>query len=341
VLREQGRAEEAWARVSDAARVFRASGQHGELAVCEHDLAVLLHDAGRLAEATAALRTVQPRLRPAGLCAVATCELNLGIARHEAGDIDGAVRAYDRAHRAFMATGRETEALICEQNRATALAGSEPDEAAARAGSAPDRASLGAHGPADAARGKVAAALDGARQTLFREEALEYQAKGADPVSGLLRVDSGRVRWGFWLLLAFLGAAIVLAGLVRVESSATGAARVDLTRRSFVGLLPAVIVPDLETARRLEVRVDGEDGGATLPALLVAVKAAAPDVLEGAGLPAPRQPSILVEGTLVDGAGALPAGAEVGGRVRVVLRSESLLSVFGQRAGRSRGGGGR
>jgi hypothetical protein len=187
----------------------------------------------------------------------------------------------------------------------------------------------------------VAAALDGARRSLFREEALEYQSKGADPVSGLLRVDSARVRWGFWLLLALLAGVIISAAMVRVDSAATGAARVDLTRRSFVGLLPAVVVEDLEAARRLEVRVDGEAGGVTVPATLVAVKAAAPDVLAEEGLPTPRQPSVLVEGRLGDGAGDLPAGTEAGGRVRVVLRSESLLAVLGQRAGRSLGGGGR
>jgi hypothetical protein len=176
-------------------------------------------------------------------------------------------------------------------------------------------------------------------QSLFRQEAVEFHARGREAVSGVLRLDSRRMRWAYWMTLALVAAGLALSVLVRTDASTTGPAVVDGQDGTFSALLPAAAAPELEDARSLRIHVGGRRSGPAWSGVLTRVRPAEESLVRRAGLDQPQEPAILLTGRLTGAAGAaaLPWRTGVDGRVTVVLRSERVGSVFVDRLRRMLG----
>jgi hypothetical protein len=161
------------------------------------------------------------------------------------------------------------------------------------------------------------------RDGLFRPEALEYRARGRAAPGGVLRLGARWLRWSYWLLVALVVAAVVLAVALPTWESTTGPAVVDVRRGTFSALLPAVVAAELPKAR--SVRLD-------LPSGAVRVKVLRAKPVEARtrvdGLPAPEQPAILLSGRLMRTPAAAGAdSSRLETRMTVVLRSERVGAV--------------
>ena len=177
--------------------------------------------------------------------------------------------------------------------------------------------------------------------SLFRQEALEFRARGDESSGGVLRLGAPWLRWSYRVLLILVAAAAVLAWLVRTDESTTGPAVVDMESGKFSALLPAAAGPELSSAR--SVRLELADG--TRPKL-VNVRHAAPArqaAIRRAWLPQQEQPAILLSGRLRRGAatGGWPRDASrVHTRMVVVLRSAPVGEVVIRQLRRMLGAGG-
>jgi hypothetical protein len=168
--------------------------------------------------------------------------------------------------------------------------------------------------------------------TIFRQEALEFRARGHDTHGGVVRLGSRWIRWGYRITVAALAASMAGTLVIRTSESASGPAVVDGRTGTVAALLPAAAGPDLAHSRGITVTLPGGR----------AVQLSSPhaDLADGAtvrraGLVPPAQPAILVTGRLSSAAAAAagasgPAAqtARLRAEASVVLRSESLASVL-------------
>ena len=166
--------------------------------------------------------------------------------------------------------------------------------------------------------------------TIFRQEALEFRARGHDTHGGVVRLGSRRIRWGYRITVAALAASMAGTLVIHTSESATGPAVVDGRTGTVAALLPAAAAgPDLARSRGITVTLPG--GRAVQLSSPHAELADGPTVRR-AGLVPPAQPAILVTGRLSSGAsgGSGPAAqiAQLRTQASVVLRSESLASVL-------------
>jgi hypothetical protein len=178
--------------------------------------------------------------------------------------------------------------------------------------------------------------------SFFREEALEFRARGPAGGGAPLRLDSGRLRWSYWAVLGLVVAGFAAGMLIRTDKTATGPAVVD-GDGTFAALLPAVIAPGLETARHLRIE-PGRAGHPIHSSLIVEhVQRADADAVAAVGLPPPHVPSILLSGTYTEGESAGSSAPLTRDRARVVLvlQSEPLLTVFTERLTGMLGRGGK
>jgi len=171
--------------------------------------------------------------------------------------------------------------------------------------------------------------------TIFRQEALEFRARGHDTHGGVVRLGSRWIRWGYRITVAALAASIAGTLVIHTDESASGPAVVDGRTGTVAALLPAAAAPDLARSERFTVSLP--DGRSVRISGLHA-RLADGSTIRQAGLVPPAQPAILVTGRLSSGVpiGA-PAGASAGpaaqtthlrAELSVVLRSESLASVL-------------
>ena len=172
------------------------------------------------------------------------------------------------------------------------------------------------------------------KPSIFRQEALDAQVAGQHASGEPLRADSRWLRCLFWAVLVLVLAGVATALFVRIDATATGPAVVH-DDGTFYALIPAGVASELEDAR--SVRIESV-GGADAMRAVVAVKQVVPvdkSSLSRAHLPAPRQPSILLSGSLPSRASSPPARrhTEIEARAVVVLRSESILGTLGRRVG--------
>jgi len=168
-------------------------------------------------------------------------------------------------------------------------------------------------------------------ESLFRQEAVDFHARGREAVSGVLRLDSRWMRWSYWITLALVAVGITLSVVAHTDTTTTGPAVVNGEDGSFQALLPATVAPQLEDARSLRIRLGGLRGGPPRSGALTRVQPAEDAEVRRAGLAQPRQPAILLSGRLTgaaNGAASVPARTNLEGRVTVVLRSERVLGVF-------------
>jgi len=171
-------------------------------------------------------------------------------------------------------------------------------------------------------------------ESLFRQEAVEFHARGREAVSGVLRLDPRWLRRSYWLTLAVVIAGLALGVVARTDATTTGPAVVDGRAGTFAALLPATVASQLEDARSLRLRIAERGGGPPWSGVLTRVQPAEPAPVRRAGLDQPREPAMLVTGRLLGAVGRsapLPGQAGLDGRVTIVLRSERIASVFGDR----------
>jgi hypothetical protein len=166
------------------------------------------------------------------------------------------------------------------------------------------------------------------RDRLFRQEALEFRARGDETSGGVVRLGAPWLRWSYRILLLLAAGGAVLAWLLPTDESTTGPAVVDMRSGTFAALLPAASGPELSGART--VRLELPDG--TRP-VVVKVRHAAPArpaAIRRAGLPQQDQPAILLSGRLSRGAatgGWTGDGSPLHARIVVILRSASIGGV--------------
>jgi hypothetical protein len=166
------------------------------------------------------------------------------------------------------------------------------------------------------------------RPSLFRQEALEFQA-GGPRQGGVLRIDPRWTGWMYWIVLVLVVAGVLVAATVRTSETTSGPARIDLPQRTFVALVPGAASPDIQPGQLVTVHVDGLTGPALAARVLTAGVADQADVRR-AGFTSSSQPGILVTGVLEPQAdvSSLPASRRHEGRAVIVLGSRTILSLF-------------
>ena len=177
------------------------------------------------------------------------------------------------------------------------------------------------------------------RPTLFRREALEFQA--SQPQGGVLRIDPRWTRWTYWLVLALLVAGMIVTATARTSETTSGPALIAVQERTFVALVPGAASPELQPGQTVRLHVQGLEGP---PLAARALKAEVADqaAIRRAGFASSSQPAVLVTGVLGPpaDAGALPSSPRQGGRAVVVLRSQRILDLFLRQLGGTLGKGG-
>ncbi len=165
--------------------------------------------------------------------------------------------------------------------------------------------------------------------TIFRQEALEFRARGHDTHGGMVRLGSRRIRWGYRITVAALAASMAGTLVIHTSESASGPAVVDGRTGTVAALLPAAAGPDLAHSRGITVTLPG---GRAVQLSSPHAELADGAAVRRAGLVPPAQPAILVTGRLSSGASGASGPAAQTARLRteasVVLRSESLASVL-------------
>jgi hypothetical protein len=166
------------------------------------------------------------------------------------------------------------------------------------------------------------------RDSIFRQEALEFHAGGRDTPGGVVRLGARWIRWSYRLALVFVVTAMASLWLVRTDESASGPAVVDGRTGTVAALLPAVVGPDLASSRGITVALPG---GRSVRVSIVHVQLADDTAIRNAGLAPVTQPAILVTGRLTEDTSAPPVAqdAHLPSRASVVLSSESLADVLG------------
>jgi hypothetical protein len=167
------------------------------------------------------------------------------------------------------------------------------------------------------------------RDAIFRQEALEFHARGRDTPGGVVRFGARWIRWAYRMTLVLLIAAVTGMWVIRTDESASGPAVVDGRTGMVAALLPAVIGPDLASSRGFTIALPGQ-GGRSVRVSVLRAQLADSTAIRKAGLTPMTQPAILVTGRLNPGASAGPVAQEAHLRTQasVVLRSEPLVDVL-------------
>lgn len=167
------------------------------------------------------------------------------------------------------------------------------------------------------------------RNAIFRQEALEFRARGRDTSGGVVRLGARWIRWTYLIALVLLAAALASMWVIRTDESTSGPAVVDGRSGTVAALLPAVAGPNMPSLQRLTVTLPG---GRSVRVSILHAQLADDAAIRDAGLTPLTQPAILVTGRLDPGAQAGPVGrdAHLETQASVVLRSESLADVLGR-----------
>jgi len=162
---------------------------------------------------------------------------------------------------------------------------------------------------------------------IFRQEVLEFRARGRETPGSVVRLGAWRIRWAYRVTLVLLAAAVASLWLIRTDESSSGPAVVDGRTGTVVALLPAAIGPDLANSQGLTVALPG---GRTVRVSVRHAQLADGTAIRKAGLVPTAQPGILVTGRLYPGtsAGLAAQDAELRTQASVVLSSESMADVL-------------
>lgn len=176
------------------------------------------------------------------------------------------------------------------------------------------------------------------RPSLFRQEALEFHTRRAQP-EGVLRIAPWWTGWLYWIALASVAAGVVVAGTVHISETTSGPAMINVQERTFAVFVPDSASADLQEGQLVRLQVDGSAG--PLAARVRRVEAADQAELRRAGFASSSQPGVLVTGALPSDAdvASLPSAPQREGRAVVVLGSETILNLFLSAVGRDAGEG--
>jgi hypothetical protein len=188
------------------------------------------------------------------------------------------------------------------------------------------------HRPAEPAESAVAVPADGPTatidaDTIFRQEALEFRARGRDTPGGVVRLGTRWIRWGYRITVLLLAAAIASTWVIHTDESVSGPAVVDERTGTVAIVLPAAAAPDLAGSHGLTIALPGRP---SVRVTALHAQLASASSIRRAGLVPPAQPAILVTGKLSHGASATGGAraTHVRTQATVVLRSESLADVL-------------
>jgi hypothetical protein len=163
---------------------------------------------------------------------------------------------------------------------------------------------------------------------IFRQEALDFRARGRTREGGVIRLGGRWLRLLYWVTLLFVVAGGTALWFIRTDEQATGPAVVDSRDGSVVALLPLAVAPQLSHAEGLAVRLNGTSVGVT-------VSSAQPVDAAGirrAGLAGTAEAGILLRGRVHPARHSpLDASGKVRARAVVVLRSERAVDVLTRR----------
>jgi hypothetical protein len=188
--------------------------------------------------------------------------------------------------------------------------------------------------PAPSARSaRPAPAIDPA--AIFRDEALEFRARGRDVPGGLVRLGSRWLTWAYRVTLVLLAAAIASMWVIRTSESTSGQVAVDGRTGMVAALLPAAAGADLTGSSGFTLVLPG---GRELRVTDLHAVLADDAAIRNAGFQPLKQPAILVTGQLDHGAAAT-RGAPLWTQATVVLRSETVADVLARQFGTMLGQG--
>jgi hypothetical protein len=164
------------------------------------------------------------------------------------------------------------------------------------------------------------------RGLIFRAEALESRARGADIPDVGLRLGAPWLRWLYALALGLVAAGVLLAVTARTPEESYGTAVVSEPGGQFAALLPVAAAGDLSR------------GGGPVTALLdvstrpvritiTRLRLASPALAQQAGLTRPAQLSILLTGRLAPGTEVRPGGDRVRTPMALVVGSKTVGSI--------------
>ena len=164
-------------------------------------------------------------------------------------------------------------------------------------------------------------------ETIFRQEALEFRARGQDTAGGVVRLGARWLHWFYRVTLVLIAAAVASLWLIRTGETSSGPAVVDAQTGTVTAVLPAVVGPDLTRAHDLTVTLPG---GRPAQASITSAQLARTATIGKAGFTPPGQPGILVTGRLITGTTTKPAerARQTPTQVTITLRSESLATVL-------------
>jgi hypothetical protein len=176
------------------------------------------------------------------------------------------------------------------------------------------------------------------QEAIFRLEALEFRTRGHDAPGRVVRLGSRWLRWSYRATLLLVLAAVASTWVIRTGESAAGPALVDGPAGTVTALLPAVVAPDLASARGMTVTLPD---GRPVRVGSLRVQLAGASAIRAAGLAPLSQPAILVTGRLtpVSAASSAGPGRPLRTEVTVLLRSESLAEVLARQFGAMLGQG--
>jgi hypothetical protein len=177
------------------------------------------------------------------------------------------------------------------------------------------------NGVAVAPSGHPPAALDA--DVIFREEALEFRARGRDTPGGVVRLGSRWITWAYRVTLVLLAAAVASLWFIRTDESTSGSVAVDGRTGMMAALIPAAAGADLTGSAGITVVLPG--GRSVLVTGLHAVLADAA-AIRNAGFTPLKQPAILVTGQFGQGRVSVPGALRA--QATIVLRSETLADVL-------------
>jgi hypothetical protein len=166
------------------------------------------------------------------------------------------------------------------------------------------------------------------RPSLFRQEALEFQADRSRP-GAVLRIDAPWTRWAYWIMLALVVAGVVVTSTARTSETTSGPALINVPERTFVALVPGAASPNLRRGQLVRLQVDGLPGR-PLAARVLGAEVADQAGIRRAGFASSSQPAMLVTGVLAahTDVASLPSSPRYEGRAVVVLRSQRILDLF-------------
>jgi hypothetical protein len=163
---------------------------------------------------------------------------------------------------------------------------------------------------------------------IFRQEALEFRARGRDASAGVVRLGVRWIPWAYRLTLVLLVAVIASLWLVRTDERTSGPAVVDARTGKVAVLLPVAAGPDLASSRTFTVALPG---GRSVRVSDLHAQLANGATVRSAGLTPAAQPAIVVTGRIAPARGPVrntPAETPLHAQASVVLRTETLAAVL-------------